>query len=169
MQTIFNNQNLLDKSDLLKIEITPRKLDESPLTLDSIDDKTINAKMISHPPSIQSEKLWLYYEGEKGKYLGSGADYPKYFLDRGYEVLENPAPSLLIDAAKQLKAVEEIMWKLNIEKDTNIILISTPPLFTDFGLECFLNARWTPDGYVFRLISADIVDFSDSAFLLRKL
>lgn len=167
MKTLFSNRNLFEGNDLLNTIIIPRKLDKNPL--EKPGDKSTDQKMVAPPVNTNSEKLWLYFEGEKGSFIGSQhADYPNYFLERGYEVLENPAPSLLVDVANHLYTTKEVLWKLDVPIDTNIILIGTPPLFTDFGSECFFNARLASDGYVFSLISADIIDFSDSIFIVKK-
>lgn len=166
---LLKKHNLLEGLDLLPQEIVPRELPNDILEEDGYEDKKIIEQIIALPLNKNPQKLFLYYEGEKGGFISEDEEYCNYFLERGYRVLENPAPSLLVDATAELLKNRQKF----LESDlifVHIVLISTPPMFTKLGSEFFLYAQFNFDkGFVFGTIAANTVDCSHNAFLLQKL
>lgn len=168
----FKKYNLLEGLDLLPQEIVPRKLSVDDIAFRDdhhMTDGWLSKILTQEPLDTESQKVFLYHEGENGNFL-SGNHY-KYFYERGYEILEKPSPSLLIDAAQELAKDRERLYNLGLSDALNFTLLSTPPLFTPHGLECFLNAQYDfeKNHYKVCLISADFIECKDSIFLLRKL
>lgn len=130
-------------------------------------DSTCKAKVLSSVDGLLEENLVLYYEGGN-QTLPEGSAIYDYFAQQGLEVVENPHPSLLVNAMGQL--TEENLASLGIPRYVNIVLPSAESsLFSDCnGAPCFLEAHRIDD-----LRELSLVDFYGEwepyfAFLLRK-
>ncbi len=119
----FKKYNLLEGSDLLPQEIVPRKLSPHDIVFrrNLRDNEWLTTLLTAHPLNTEPQKLFLYHEGKDGNFIEG--NYYKYFFERGYEVLENPAPSLLIDAAQELSKDREEHPVEMLVKQENLIAL----------------------------------------------
>ncbi len=125
------------------------------------------AKLFDIPTSIEGEELVLYYEGKKQLILKEG--FHEYFKLKGYEVINNPAPSLLIDASAIL--TEQKLTELGIPADVNIVLPSAygNTFWIALSIFCF-PAVHRGGGYRgLDMASINLVWNRHFAFLLRKI
>lgn len=88
-----------------------------------IDDESgaVEEKLFAAPKDLAIEELVLYYEGED-QLIPDGEDLIAYLFSKGYEVIPDPHPSLLIDAMAIL--TKEKLLELGVPRDVCIILPS---------------------------------------------
>lgn len=130
------------------------------------NDAKANTKLFT-PAFGESEELVLYWEGENQ--LIPSEDLHSYLKAKGYEVVGNPHPSLLVLAANIL--TEERLSQLGIPKQVNIVLPSAfENSFRDgAGDQCFPCMYRGTIERAFAMSKTIGNRTSYSAFLVRKM
>ncbi|MFZ4648780.1 MAG: hypothetical protein ACOYMB_04095 [Patescibacteria group bacterium] len=124
-------------------------------------------KIFQQPKSKEQKKLVLYFEGAKQSIKSS--DLNKHLSGKGYKIINDPHPSLLINAMDVL--TKEILIELELPWFTSILL---PTHEKDYmkvsdGTPCIFSIQRRSDGdRDFKLHAADMVFDNSCALLIEK-
>lgn len=189
-QMIVSCEKIKEESELFQaygqfaFRLTPRKL-ISFEEIESIAALTEDGRILEHqepdayeklfaePKDLTSEDLVLYYEGDD-QLIPDGEDFIPYFFSKGYEVIPDPHPSLLIDAMSTL--TKQKLIELGIPSHITIILPSTieNSFLNEFNDPGFIGISYEYNQYkgtlgMFNASKQNIEWDSCAAFIVRKI
>ncbi len=130
------------------------------------NNKVARTRMLASPPNFDPVEVVLYYGGTNN--VISVKNFQQMFAYEGLQVIQKPAPSLLVDACNVL--TEAKLVELGLSHDVNIALLTDYKengMFMTKGHHCSMELTRS-EGYRKFTMTCVFQEWVNYAFLLCK-